>query len=29
MNEAYQAALARKPLPDFERVGAAPTQYIA
>jgi uncharacterized protein (UPF0297 family) len=29
MNEAYQAALAGKPLPDFERIGAAPTQYMA
>ncbi|MFN2146823.1 MAG: serine/threonine-protein kinase [Anaerolineales bacterium] len=29
MNEAYQAALAGKPLPDFERIAAAPTQYIA
>jgi hypothetical protein len=29
MNEAYQAALAGRPLPDFERIGAAPTQYMA
>ena len=29
LNEAYQAALAGKPLPDFEHVLAAPTQFIA
>jgi len=29
LNEAYQAALAGRPLPDFEHVVAAPTQFIA
>ena len=29
MNQAYQAALAGRPLPDLEGLGAAPTQFIS